>query len=56
MIPSVLTGHRWSVDSTQHVFYIGADMHVHEHWFHQGSGWHHNDLTGAAQAPTVVPE
>ncbi|TDU80683.1 hypothetical protein [Streptomyces sp. KS 21] len=43
-----LTGYTWDVDQTQHVVYRGTDGHVHELWFHHGSGWNHNDLTTAA--------
>jgi hypothetical protein len=39
-------GYTWSVDSTEHVVYRGADSHVHELWFN--GAWHHNDLTIAA--------
>jgi hypothetical protein len=55
---SVLTGHIWTVDNTQHVVYIGSDHHVHELWFELWPGqphvWRHNDLTAAAQAPNVL--
>ncbi|MFJ9646471.1 hypothetical protein [Streptomyces sp. NPDC101206] len=43
-----LTGYTWDVDQTQHVVYHGFDGHLHELWFHHGSGWNHNDLTTAA--------
>jgi hypothetical protein len=43
--------------STRHVIYLGppasggGELHVHELWL-DGSGWHHNDLTTSAGAPT----
>jgi hypothetical protein len=42
-------GYTWSVDSTEHVVYPGADGHVHELWFN--GSWHHNDLSIASAAP-----
>ncbi len=42
-------GYTWSVDSTEHVVYRGADRHLHELWFN--GSWHHNDLTVASGAP-----
>ncbi len=44
-------GYTWDVDKTQHVIYRGSDGHVHELWFDQDSGWHHNNLTLATGAP-----
>ena len=35
---------------TQHVIYLGQDLHVEELWW-DNDGWHHNDLTAAAGAP-----
>ena len=34
---------------TQHVIYVGRDLHINELWW--DNGWHHNDLTVAAGAP-----
>ncbi len=46
-VGSALTG--YVLGNTQHVFYLGADSHVHELWWDPGSGWHPNDLmTGVA--------
>ncbi|HEX4835381.1 MAG TPA: hypothetical protein VFW01_03505 [bacterium] len=50
---SALTG--YVLGNTQHVFYLGADNHVHELWRNPGSGWHPNDLmTAAAGAPQAA--
>jgi hypothetical protein len=38
---------------TQHVVYRGLDDHVHELWW-DSNGWHYNDLTIAADAPTAL--
>lgn len=40
----------FDLQNTQHVHYVGSDGHVHELWW-DGDGWHHQDLTLAANAP-----
>lgn len=47
-------GYTWDVDKTQHIIYRGEDNHVHELWFHQKSGWHHNSLTLDLDAPLAA--
>jgi hypothetical protein len=37
-----------------HVFYIGADGHVHEAYSPDGQSWATNDLTGLASAPDAA--
>ena len=49
-------GYTWDIDRTQHVVYRGQDSHVHELWFHQDSGWHHNNLTVATGAPLAASD
>ena len=44
------TGYVFNAQGTQHVFYQGADNHIHELWW-DSNGWHHHDLTAAAGAP-----
>ena len=52
-VGSALTGH--TLGFIQHVFYLGAENHVHELWWDPGSGWHPNDLmTAAAGAPNAA--
>ena len=48
----------WGSDSSQHVFFIGTDDHVHELYIAPGTnGWSDNDLTaltaGAQSTPNV---
>ncbi|WP_285115638.1 hypothetical protein [Leifsonia sp. fls2-241-R2A-40a] len=43
-------GYVFRGDGTQHVDYVGVDGHIHELWW-RTDGWHHNDLTVAADAP-----
>jgi hypothetical protein len=47
----------WGSDSSQHVFFIGTDEHVHELYIAPGTnGWSDNDLTaltGAHSTPNV---
>jgi len=38
-----LVSYVFKKQNTQHVFYIGADYHVHEFYF--DNNWHHDDLT-----------
>lgn len=48
-----LTGYASDMQYTQHVAYVGSDLHLHEFWW-DTSGWHHTDLTvltGAPDAP-----
>jgi hypothetical protein len=47
-------GYTWDVDSTQHVVYRGKDSHIHELWFSMESGWSHNNLTQAMDAPSAA--
>jgi hypothetical protein len=47
---SVPTGYVFAAQATQHVVYLGSDGHIHELWW-DITGWHHNDLTRAANAP-----
>jgi len=48
------TGWAFDAQGTQHVTYVGSDLHVHELWWNT-SGWHHNDLTSATGAPDAQP-
>ena len=47
------SGYVFEAQSTQHVTYVGTDLHIHELWW-DSYGWHHNDLTNAAAAPKAV--
>jgi hypothetical protein len=49
-----LVGYVFDAQGTQHVDYVGNDGHVHELWW-DTDGWHSNDLTLAANAPTADP-
>ncbi len=53
---SALVGFAWPGDNTEHVFYLGADNHLHELWSKQGTGaWNHDDVTvSAAGAPNAA--
>jgi hypothetical protein len=50
-------GYAFETQRTQHVFYVNdsedPDVHVHELWW-DSNGWHHNDLTVAADAPNSL--
>jgi hypothetical protein len=45
-----MAGYVFEAQRTQHVVYMGTDIHVHELWW-DSNGWHHNDLTVATGAP-----
>jgi hypothetical protein len=46
-----LSGYVFDAQGTQHVVYLGTDLHIHElRW--DTHGWHHHDLTAATGAPT----
>jgi hypothetical protein len=47
-----LSGYVFVAQGTQHVLYLGQDYHIHELWW-DSDGWHHNDLTNAAGAPSA---
>ena len=47
------TGYAFPFEGTLHVNYLATDGHVHEYW-RDGTGWHHNDLTAATQAPLAI--
>jgi hypothetical protein len=47
------TGYVFEAKSTQHVNYVGTDLHVHE-LSRNSTGWHHKDLTNAAGAPKAA--
>jgi hypothetical protein len=49
---SVPFGYVFESQGTQHVNYQGPDNHIHELWW-DNSGWHYNDLTNAANAPSA---
>lgn len=36
-----------------HVFYLGNDRHIHQLYYHQGSGWHHYDVSSATGAQSA---
>ncbi len=48
-------GYVFEAQYTKHVIYTGADNHIHELWW-DNSGWHHNDLTVAASAPSATSD
>ena len=45
-------GYMFDSQGTQHVNYLGLNNHIYELWWDVDSGWHYNDLTAAASAPT----
>jgi hypothetical protein len=45
-----MSAYAFEDQGTQHVIYLGQDLHVEELWW-DNNGWHHNDLTAAAGAP-----
>ena len=49
------TGYVVDFEQTLHFDYTGTDGHVHELW-HDGSGWHHSDLTAATGAPPAISD
>src|SRR6202012_1896331 len=44
----------YGTDTSQHIYYIGADNHVHELYAEPGAGWRDNDRTGSTGAPLPV--
>jgi hypothetical protein len=44
------TGYVFDAFGTQHVTYLGTDMHIHELLWDR-SGWHQHDLTSATSSP-----
>jgi hypothetical protein len=47
-------GYMFDAQGTQHVVYQGSDSHIHELWWEPQNGWHHNDLSAAANAPAAA--
>jgi hypothetical protein len=47
-------GYAWDRDRSQHVVYVGEDLHVHELFFGAGGPWRHFDLTKEAGTSSLV--
>jgi hypothetical protein len=47
-------GYAWEGDGTQHVFYRGADGHIHQLWYIADSRWHRSDVTFDTGAPLAA--
>jgi hypothetical protein len=49
-VNQAMSAYAFEDQGTQHVIYVGQDLHINELWW-DNTGCHHNDLTVAAAAP-----